>query len=56
MNKGERDELIIKLKLVKLRDSGSFFMGRRIQSVGFGNSEYLPLPSESPENLAILND
>jgi hypothetical protein len=44
MNSGERDELLVKLQLVKMRDSGQSFKNKPITSVGFGNIEYGPIP------------
>jgi len=56
MNAGERDELLIKFNLVMMRDNEIKLMGMQINSVGFGNIEYLPLPSDIPLNLSTLHD
>jgi len=44
MNAGEKDELLIKLKLIEMRDNGIPFFGETIVSVGFGDVEYLSVP------------
>jgi hypothetical protein len=46
VNAGERDELIIKLKLVEMRDKRVPFFGAKIASVGFNGKEYGNLPPE----------
>ena len=46
MNSGERDELLIKLKLIDMRDGGIPFLGEPITSVGFAGVEYSPLPAD----------
>ena len=56
MNAGERDELLIKLYLVSMRDSGSLLNGVLIKSVGFGGLEYLPIPSNVPKDFYLLNN
>jgi hypothetical protein len=53
MNIGERNELLIKLKLVQIRDgnrgpAGPFTL---IESVGFDQNEYDPLPNDFDINL-----
>ena len=45
MNVGERDELIFKLAVIALRDSGGNLFGNTINSVGFGGYEYTSLPN-----------
>lgn len=46
MNAGERDELLIKLKLIEMRDNGIPFPdGSLVNSVGF-HREYLSLPAD----------
>jgi hypothetical protein len=44
MNAGERDELLIKLKLIEMRDLSISFFGAKITSVGFDGREYQSLP------------
>ena len=47
MNKGERDELLIKLKLIEMRDNSIVpaFLGTPIIQLGFGTVQYGRLPS-----------
>lgn len=56
MNIGERDELLIKLTLVRMRDRGIKLNGVPITSIGFGSTEYLCIPCDTPENMESLND
>lgn len=56
MNAGERDELLIKLYLVSMRDNGLKFNGIPIRSVGFANLEYKPLPNGLSTNFSALSD
>lgn len=57
MNSGERDELLVKLYLVKLRDEGGSFCGIPINSVGFNKIEYRPIPNDLVNNFhALTND
>lgn len=54
MNNGERNEFLIKFKLIDLRDTGNFsFNGSNITSVGFNGTEYSSLPSSF--NIKSLN-
>lgn len=45
MNSGERDELLIKLYLVTMRDNGASLNGAQIKSVGFDGTEYRSIPT-----------
>lgn len=56
MNSGERDEILIKLYLVKLRDLGESINGIRIESVGFDGHEYGILPRNVHNKLPQLRD
>ncbi len=56
MNSGERDELLIKLYLVTMRDNAAALFGMKINSVGFGGIEYRSIPSGVPTNFNYLND
>lgn len=56
MNVGERDEYLIKFKLVQLRDSNSELFGIKLNSVGFNNIEYLSIPSNINFNFKSYSD
>jgi len=58
MNKGERDELLIKLKLIEMRDSGvaPAFLGVPITQLGFGTKCYGSLPQGTNLNAIRNND
>lgn len=57
MNQGERDELIIQIKLIELRDRKLVFNGMQISSVGFANKEYGILPTNfNIDDLLNMND
>lgn len=56
MNAGERDELLIKLYLVTMRDNGASLNGIKIKSVGFGSIEYRPIPEGISKDFYLLND
>ena len=43
MNSGERNELLIKLYLVSMRDNGSKFSGMPIRNVSFANLELIQI-------------
>lgn len=55
MNKGEKNEYLVKMRLVQLRDSAQFVniidSDRPISSVGFGGNEY----GELPQNISLNN-
>lgn len=56
-NEGEKKEILLKLKLIELRDSKNFqFNGQDIVSVGFGGIEYKPLPIKINLNSLLYND
>ncbi len=58
MNIGERNELIIKLRLVEMRmhnNSASIFNNEKIESVGFAGQEYLDIPA-GYENYSTFSD
>lgn len=58
MNTGERNELLIKLRLVEMRmhnNSAGIFNHEKIKSVGFDGKEYLDIPS-GYENYSTLPD
>ena len=56
MNSGERDELLIKLYLVSMRDHGLNFNGMPIRSVGFADLEYESIPNDISNNFSVLSD
>lgn len=58
MNKGERDELLIKLKLIEMRDAQIIpaFLGVPISQLGFGNVTYASLPPNTNLSLIRNND
>jgi hypothetical protein len=58
MNSGERDELIVQLKLIQMRDENIILQNEtRIESVGFVNKEYKKLPTNiTLNNISGLND
>lgn len=58
MNIGERNELIIKLRLVEMRmqnNSAPIFNNEKIESVGFAGQEYLNIPT-GYENYSTFSD
>lgn len=56
MNAGERDEILIKLSLVALRDNNQSINNIQIKSVGFNGIEYGILPSSVANNFIFLSD
>lgn len=56
MNAGERNEILIKLHLISMRDRGDFLDGLLVESVGFAGKEYLSIPSNVSQDLCLLND
>lgn len=55
MNAGERNEILVKMRLVQLRDSNNDkSVLKKITSVGFGGNEYGKLPAGT--NLAAMSD
>lgn len=56
MNSGERDELLIKLYLVAMRDNGDSLNGVQIKSVGFSGAEYLSIPEGISKDFSLLNE
>jgi len=58
MNKGERDELLIKLKLIEMRDNGTIpvFLSNQITQLGFGDKCYGALPVGTNLNAIRNND
>jgi hypothetical protein len=56
MNSGERDELLIKLTLVEMRDKGIKWKGSYIETVGFGRFEYSSMPKEMQCDFCQLSD
>ena len=58
MNTGERNELLIKLRLVEMRmqnKSADVFNNEKIESVGFAGQEYLDIPI-GYKNYSSLSD
>jgi len=56
MNSGERDELLIKLYLVAMRDSNASLYNIKIKSVGFADVEYNQIPIGISKNFYLFND
>ncbi len=56
MNSGERNELLIKLYLILMRDNRTKFNNSLITSVGFGGFEYKSIPMGTHSNFDSLND
>lgn len=63
MNKGERDEILMKIILSYIRDNGSIFNGsifkingKKINSVGFDSKEYPIIPVNIYNNLRIMSN
>lgn len=52
MNIGERDELVFKIEMIRLRDTQRYVFGEKVVSVGFGGFEYRALPEDF--NMGII--
>lgn len=56
MNKGERDEILIKFYLAYLRDKNKEWLKGIINSVGFNDIEYKELPIDSLDEILNYSD